>query len=71
MLSSPLLASLATHASDLPVLAGRGRLISKLIEGDPVAWAITGGIAAIWIGVAVFKNRAAANNNDDQPNTPS
>jgi len=27
-----------------PVLAGRGRIIIDLMEGDPVAWSILGGV---------------------------
>lgn len=36
------------------ILAARGRIIQKLMEGDPVAWSIVGGVAVISIiGVAI------------------
>lgn len=46
----------AVVLAGIPVtLAGRGRLISKLIEGDPVAWSILGVVVVGSIGWAVLK----------------
>jgi hypothetical protein len=39
------------------VLAARGRLIQKLIEGDPVAWGITGVAVVVVVGIAVWKKK--------------
>jgi hypothetical protein len=39
----------------MQILAARGRLIAKLIEGDPVAWTITGVVVAGMVGWALIK----------------
>lgn len=46
------------NAVATPILArgrGLGKLIQGLMDGDPVAWTITGVVVAIFIGIAVFK----------------
>jgi len=50
-----LLTGTALYAAVTPVFAARGRLISKLIEGDPVAWSILGGVVALMVGWWGFK----------------
>ncbi len=42
----------------LHVLAARGRLIRDLINGDPVAWTITGVVVAAMVGWTVYKKKA-------------
>jgi hypothetical protein len=50
---------MATLAATLfpPILAARGRLVQKLIEGDPVAWTITGVVVVGMIGWWAIKKK--------------
>jgi hypothetical protein len=60
--------SLLSFAADtLPVFAHRGRLIQKLLEGDPVAWAILGGIVVIVVGYSIYKAKTKKGESEGEP----
>jgi hypothetical protein len=40
-----------------PILAARGRTIQRLMEGDPVAWTITGVVVVGMIGWWAIKKK--------------
>jgi hypothetical protein len=45
-------------------LTGRVRLIQKLVEGDPIAWAILSGVVVIGIGGIAIKARQSRSSLD-------
>jgi hypothetical protein len=59
---------IATAAQTSPVLAGRGRLLQKLLEGDPVAWSCLAGVLVVMGGWSFYKSKK--NNGQADQTTP-